>query len=60
MVNNIIIMGRLTRDPEVKTLRDGVTVTTFTVAVDRDYQKQGEEKTADFIECLICSLYERQ
>ena len=37
MLNHIIIMGRLTRDPELRTTQAGVSVTSFTVAVDRDY-----------------------
>lgn len=49
MLNSIIIMGRLTADPELKSTPSGVCVCSFTVAVDRDYQKQGEEKQTDFI-----------
>ena len=50
MLNKIIIMGRLVRDPEKRTTQSGVSVVSFTVAVDRDY-KQGDEKIADFIDC---------
>ena len=50
MLNRIIIMGRLARDPEKRVTPSGVSVTSFTVAVDRDY-KQGDEKVADFIDC---------
>ena len=42
-------MGRLTADPELRTTNTGIAVTTFTVAVDRRYQKAGEEKQTDFI-----------
>ena len=48
MLNCSIIMGRLTADPELKQTPSGVSVTKFTVAVDRRYQ-QGEDKIADFI-----------
>lgn len=48
MLNSIILMGRLTADPELKTTGTGTAVTTFTVAVDRDYQKSGEAKQTDF------------
>ncbi|MBR4874140.1 MAG: single-stranded DNA-binding protein [Clostridia bacterium] len=50
MLNHITIMGRLVRDPDLRTTQSGVSVVSFTVAVDRDY-KQGDEKVADFIDC---------
>lgn len=49
MLNCIIIMGRLTADPELRTTQSGLSVTSFTVAVDRKFSKQGEEKQTDFI-----------
>lgn len=49
MLNSIIIMGRLTSDPELRSTSSGLSVTTFTVAVDRNYAKPGEEKKTDFI-----------
>ena len=49
MLNSIIIMGRLTADPELRTTSSGLSVSSFTVAVDRRYQRQGEEKQTDFI-----------
>lgn len=49
MLNSIIIMGRLTSTPELKTTSSGLSVTSFTVAVDRRFQKQGEEKQTDFL-----------
>ena len=48
MINSVVIMGRLTADPELKTTNSGLSVTRFTVAVDRQYQKD-KEKKADFI-----------
>lgn len=48
MLNSIIIHGRLTRDPEMRTTTSGVSVCSFSVAVDRSYAKQGEEKQTDF------------
>ena len=48
MFNKIILMGRLVADPELKTTPQGVTVCTFRIAVDRRFQKQGEEKKSDF------------
>lgn len=49
MLNSVIIMGRLTSTPELKTTNSGLSVTSFTVAVDRRFQKQGEEKQTDFL-----------
>ena len=52
MLNHIVIMGRLTRDPELRRTGSGVAVASFTVAVDRDYTTQGQEKETDFIDCV--------
>ena len=53
MLNHIVIMGRLTRDPELRRTGSGVAVTSFTVAVDRDFGgKDGGEKETDFIDCV--------
>ncbi|NLL63092.1 MAG: single-stranded DNA-binding protein [Ruminococcaceae bacterium] len=49
MLNCAIIMGRLTADPELRTTSNGINVTSFSVAVDRSYQKPGEERQTDFI-----------
>lgn len=49
-MNKIVICGRLTRQPELKTINTGTEVCNFTVAVDRRIKK-GEEKIADFIDC---------
>ena len=53
MLNHITIMGRLTRDPELRRTGTGVAVANFCVAVDRDYNpKDGGEKETDFIDCI--------
>ena len=49
MLNSIIIMGRLTADPELRTTSSGLSVSSFSVAVDRNYVRAGEEKKTDFI-----------
>ncbi len=49
MLNKVILMGRLTRDPELKYTASNVPVCSFTIAVDRRFQKQGEQAQADFI-----------
>lgn len=51
MLNHIVIMGRLTRDPELRQTGSGVSFANFSVAVDRDFSK-GEEKETDFIDCV--------
>ena len=52
MLNKIVIMGRLTRDPELRRTQTGTAVTTFTLAVDRDFKSQSGEREADFIDCV--------
>ena len=53
MLNHIVIMGRLTRDPELRRTGSGIPVASFTVAVDRDYSsKDSGEKETDFIDCV--------
>ena len=52
MLNHIVIMGRLTRDPELRKTGSGVSVASFTVAVDRDRAPEGQEKETDFIDCV--------
>lgn len=49
MLNKIILIGRLTRDPELRYSANGVGVATFTLAVDRPYQNQQGQREADFI-----------
>lgn len=51
-LNQIVIMGRLTRDPELRRTGSGVAVTSFTLAVDRDFAGKDGEKEADFIDCV--------
>ena len=53
MLNHITIMGRLTRDPELRRTGSGVAVASFTLAVDRDFSgKESGEKETDFIDCV--------
>lgn len=49
MLNKVILMGRLTRDPEFKATPSGAYVCNFSLAVDRDFVRQGEERQTDFI-----------
>lgn len=52
MLNKTVLMGRLTKDPELRKTPSGVSVVSFTLAVDRSYTKQGEERQADFINII--------
>ena len=53
MLNHITIMGRLTRDPELRRTGSGIAVASFTLAVDRDFpNKETGEKETDFIDCV--------
>lgn len=52
MLNHITIMGRLTRDAELRRTGSGTAVASFTVAVDRDYAAEGQDRETDFIDCV--------
>ena len=52
MINVVVLMGRLTADPELRTTPNGISVTSFSIAVDRAYQKAGTERQTDFINCV--------
>ena len=53
MLNHIVIMGRLARDPELRRTGSGIAVTSFTLAVDRDFApKDGSERETDWIDCV--------
>ena len=52
MLNKIILMGRLTRDPELRRTQSGTAVASFTLAVDRDYKPQDGERETDFIDIV--------
>ena len=52
MLNKIFIMGRLTHDPELRRTQSGTAVTSFSLAVDRDFKSQSGEKETDFIDVV--------
>lgn len=52
MLNRIFLMGRLTRDPELRRTQGGTAVASFTLAVDRDFTNQDGSRDADFIDCV--------
>ena len=51
-MNKVIMMGRMVADAELKTTPSGITACSFRIAVDRNYQKKGEEKKSDFFNCV--------
>ncbi len=53
MLNKIILMGRLVRDPELRRTNGGTPVASFTIAVDRDFKSQDGEKETDFIDVVV-------
>lgn len=52
MLNNIVIMGRLTRDPELRYTQQNTPVVSFSVACERDRAPKGQNRETDFIECV--------
>lgn len=53
MLNHIVLMGRLTRDPELRRTGSGIPVTSFTLACDRDFGAKGQEKETDFVDVVV-------
>ncbi|WP_295211656.1 single-stranded DNA-binding protein [Ruminococcus sp.] len=53
MLNRVVLMGRITHDLEIEQTQSGVSVLRFSIAVDRGYAKQGEERQTDFITCVV-------
>lgn len=53
MINNVVLVGRMTRDAELRYTPSNQAVATFTLAVNRNFKKQDGEREADFINCVI-------
>ncbi|UDM78916.1 single-stranded DNA-binding protein [Vagococcus fluvialis] len=53
MINNVVLVGRLTRDPELKFTNNGSAVATFNLAVNRNFTNASGEREADFVNCVI-------
>ncbi|VKJ72141.1 prophage LambdaSa2, single-strand binding protein [Streptococcus pneumoniae] len=53
MINNVVLVGRLTRDPELRYTPSNVAVATFSLAVNRNFKNQAGDREADFIYCMI-------
>lgn len=57
MINNVVLIGRLTRDPELRYTPSNVAVATFNLAVNRNFKNQAGDREADFINCMIWRQY---
>lgn len=53
MINNVVLVGRLTKDPDLRFTASGIGVSTFTLAVNRNFTNQAGNREADFINCVI-------
>lgn len=53
MINNVVLVGRLTKDVNLRSMQNGTMVGTFTLAVDRDYKDKSGNRQADFIPCAV-------
>lgn len=53
MLNRVVLIGRLTKDPELRYTPNGVAVASFTLAIDRNYKNAQGEREADFIPCVV-------
>ncbi len=52
MINNVVLMGRLVATPELRNTQNGIAVTSFALAVERSFARAGEQRQADFIDCV--------
>ena len=67
MLNKIVLMGRFTKEPELRATGTGTSVTSFTIACDRDFKGQNGERETDFINCVawrqtaefICNYFKK-
>ena len=53
MINRVVLVGRMTKDPELRRTSSGAAVTSFTLAINRNYQNANGEQQADFINCVV-------
>ena len=53
MINNVVLVGRLTRDPDLRYTLSNVAVASFSLAVNRNFKNQAGDSEADFISCIM-------
>ena len=53
MINRVVLVGRLTRDPELRRTQNGTAVTSFTLAIDNRFKDENGDKTTSFIPCVV-------
>lgn len=53
MINRVVLIGRLTKDPELRTTQSGISVASFILAVDRNYKNKDGSRSTDFINCVM-------
>lgn len=53
MLNRVVLVGRITKDPELKRTQNNIAVVSFTIAVNRQYTSESGETQADFIQCVV-------
>lgn len=53
MINKVILVGRITKDPELKSTQSNINFVNFTIAVNRQFTDQSGERQADFIQCIV-------
>ena len=53
MINNVTLVGRLAKDPDLRYTSNGTGVATFTLAINRNFTNQAAEREADFVQCVI-------
>ena len=53
MLNRVVLVGRITKDPEQKRTQNNIPVVSFTLAIDRQYSSESGDRQADFIQCVV-------
>lgn len=53
MINRVVLIGRLTKDPELRTTQSGISVASFILAVDRNYKNKDGSRSTDFVNCVM-------
>ena len=60
MINNVVLMGRLVATPELRQTPNGISVTSFSLAVERSFARQGEQRQTDFMQVELRLIHQRK